>query len=189
MSEHINDSTAGTQMQRKRARPPPEWMITSAVTTGPTELAANWKTVRQNKSRRGGVTDRDGQNEVLFPLSVSAGEPGSRQRTNEVDRTDMTRSSSQRVTRRISQLDGHVPTMDKTDWQCVEIEAKYGGVSPATARAVIDQADELLDQPDVTVDEIKPVARALLAMLKRHVPPAPALALIGGRALARKANC
>jgi len=61
--------------------------------------------------------------------------------------------------------------MDAVDWQIVAIEAGIGGVSPATARAVIEQAEALLDQADVTADDIKLVARALLAMLRRRVPP------------------
>ena len=62
-------------------------------------------------------------------------------------------------------------TMDSIDWDVISIEAGLGGVSPETARAVVQEADELLNRPDVTVEEIKPAARAVLALLKRHVPP------------------
>lgn len=85
----------------------------------------------------------------------------------------MNHTATRRASQRISEPDSRIPPMDQTDWQMLEIEAGMGGVSPDTARAVIHEADELLNQPDVTLDEILPAAKALLAMLRRHVPPPP----------------
>jgi len=63
--------------------------------------------------------------------------------------------------------------MDQTDWEILAIEANLGGISPDTARAVIAEADELLSRPDLTVDSIVPATRAIIALLRRHIPPRP----------------
>jgi len=70
--------------------------------------------------------------------------------------------------RPFSQSDG---AMDQTDWEIVAIEAKHGGVSPETARAVVDEAEELFSSTTVTITDVLPAARAVLELLKRHIPP------------------
>ena len=62
--------------------------------------------------------------------------------------------------------------MDQTDWELVAIEGELGGVSPEAARAVVDEADELFNNTTVTVTDVLPAARAVLALLRRHIPPA-----------------
>jgi len=66
---------------------------------------------------------------------------------------------------------GTILPLDSIDWEIVAIEAKQGGVSADVARAVIDQTEELLTQSDLTLDDVMPVIRALLAILERHIPP------------------
>lgn len=83
----------------------------------------------------------------------------------------MNRTTTERVRRQFSEPDRAVPAMDQTDWEIVAIEANLGGVSPDAARAAIEQADELFNNPTVTVTDILPAAHAILALLRRHVPP------------------
>ncbi len=61
--------------------------------------------------------------------------------------------------------------MDAIDWEMVAIEARQDGVSPETARAAVEEAEALLSRTRVTVEEITPATRAIIELLRRHLPP------------------
>ena len=73
----------------------------------------------------------------------------------------------------IEGMDSDKITMDRTDWEVLAIEAGLGGVSPDAARAAVEEAENLFNNTTATITDILPAARALLALLRRHIPPPP----------------